>query len=89
VRSTELKTVMSLPEGQTLVLVKNVPNDGTFDGKSVNDLTEPRSLVVFVTPSLFKGQFTDRIRTIIKRADGTNSGGGFGSFGGSTEAQTP
>ena len=68
----QTKARLTLADGQTVVLVKDVPDIGWSDAD--NAVPGPKSLLVFITPSPFHG--ATRLANIIHRVTTSQSTGG-------------
>jgi RNA polymerase sigma factor (sigma-70 family) len=75
VQSTAARTHLLVPAGKTVLLAKEVPNEGWTEAD--NTVPGPKSLLVFITPSLV--QTSSRLVNVIR------VGGGGGSQSSSTE----
>jgi hypothetical protein len=66
--TTEVTANVIVYPGQTVVLVKDLPGAGWMPIGTTNSSPEPRTLLVFVTPTITApGQFVDRLQTKIHR----------------------
>jgi len=68
--TTEINANVVVYPGQTALLVKDLPGAGWMPIGTTNSSVEPRTLLVFVTPTIVQpGQFADRLQTKIHRLE--------------------
>ena len=68
--TTELNFSSVVIPGQTVVMVRDLPGAGWMPIGTTNSSPEPRTLLVFVTPTIAPaGQFVDRLQTKIHRIE--------------------